>query len=118
MNPPPGTPAEFAGPDDTDPEEVDSGLSQERTELAWHRTGIGFAALGGAVIKTAPVVGLLILASSVPIFVLARTARRGPPADGPELRRSLLVITVVVTALSLVALVLAFFAPDHPLSQS
>jgi uncharacterized membrane protein YidH (DUF202 family) len=120
MTRPPGPPADpdGVGPNDVDPEDTDPGLFRERTELAWHRTGIAFAALGGAVIKTAPVVGLLILASSVPIFVLARTSRRGPRADGPELRRSLLLISIAVTALSLVALVLAFFAADHPLSPS
>jgi uncharacterized membrane protein YidH (DUF202 family) len=113
----PGTSADPDGvdPDDADPEDTDPGLFRERTELAWHRTGIAFAALGGAVLKAAPVVGLLILASSVPIFVLARTARRGQPADGPGQCRSLLVITIAVTGLSLVALALAFFADDHPL---
>jgi uncharacterized membrane protein YidH (DUF202 family) len=105
-------------PDDTDPEDTDPGLFQERTELAWQRTGIAFAALGGAVIKAAPVVGLLILASSVPIFVLGHTSRRGWRADAPGQRRSLLVITIAVTALSLVALALAFLADDHPLPPS
>jgi uncharacterized membrane protein YidH (DUF202 family) len=101
-------------PEDRDPEDADPGLFRERTELAWHRTGIAFAALGGAVLKTAPVVGLLILASSAPIFILAHTSRPGRRADGPARRRSLLLITVAVTAVSLVAMVLAFFAEDHP----
>ena len=98
------------GPEKADPDEADPGLFRERTELAWHRTGIAFAALGGAVIKTAPVVGLLILASSAPIFVLAHASRRGPRADGPGRRRSLLLITIAVTAVALVALALSLFA--------
>jgi uncharacterized membrane protein YidH (DUF202 family) len=119
----PGTPAEPAGPtgpdpEDTDPEDTDPGLFRERTELAWQRTGIAFAALGGAVLKTAPVVGSLILAGSVSIFVLARTSRLRHGGGEAGQRRSLLVITVAVTALSLVALVLAFFPGDHPLPPS
>jgi len=103
-------------PDDADPDDADPGLFRERTELAWHRTGIAFAALGGAVLKTAPVVGLLILASSAPIFVLAHPSRSGlRRADGPRQRRSLMLITIAVTVVSLVALVLALFAGDHPL---
>jgi uncharacterized membrane protein YidH (DUF202 family) len=101
-------------PEDTDPEDADPGLFRERTELAWHRTGIAFAALGGAVLKTAPVVGLLILAGSAPIFVLAHVSRPGRRADGPGRRRPLLLIAIAVTAVALVAMVLAFFAGDHP----
>lgn len=101
--------------DDVDPDEADPSLFRERTELAWHRTAIAFAALGGAVLKTAPVVGLLILVSSAPIFVLARTSRSDRRSDGPGQRRSLLLVTMAVTAVSLVALVLAFFTGDDPL---
>ncbi|HEU5157527.1 MAG TPA: hypothetical protein VFU43_11065 [Streptosporangiaceae bacterium] len=87
---------------DADPEDIDLALFRERTELAWHRTGIAFAALGGAMIKTTPSIGLIILAISVLIFVLGHTSR------------SLLLITIAVTAVSLVALVLAFFNGDPP----
>jgi uncharacterized membrane protein YidH (DUF202 family) len=101
--------------DPEDPEDADPSLFRERTELAWHRTGIAFAALGGAVLKTAPTIGLLILGISVSIFVIARTARPGRSADAAARRRSLLLITVAVTAMSLVALALSVVAGDHHL---
>jgi uncharacterized membrane protein YidH (DUF202 family) len=96
-------------PEETDPEETDPSLVRERTELAWHRTGIAFAALGGTVLKTAPAIGFVILAISVPLFLLGRTSRR---ATGPQQRRSLLLITIAVTAVSLAALAIAF-ADSH-----
>lgn len=104
-------------PEDADPEDANPSLFRERTELAWHRTGIAFAAIGGMLLKTAPVVGLLVLAGSVPIFVIGRTARRGDRAGDPRprRRRSLLLISVAVTIVSLTALALALFDGGHPL---
>jgi uncharacterized membrane protein YidH (DUF202 family) len=95
-------------PDDADPEDMEPSLFRERTALAWHRTAIAFAALGGAVLKTAPAVGFLILAISALIFVLGRASR-------PGRSWSLLLITVAVTAVSLAALAVALFAGGHPL---
>ncbi len=40
----------------------ESGLATERTELAWRRTAVAFAALGGALVKADPAVGLPALA--------------------------------------------------------
>ena len=101
-------------PAGTDPEEGGPSLFRERTELAWHRTGIAFAAIGGMLLKTAPVVGLLVIAGSVPIFVIGRTARPGD-AEEPRPRRSLLLVSVSVTIVSLAALALALFDGGHPL---
>ncbi len=116
VTPPPGDRPDPADtdPEDIDPEDADPSLVRERTELAWNRTGIAFAALGGVVLKTAPLAGLLILAISAPIFLLGRASRPGHRAGGPGQRRSLLLITVAVTAVSLVALAVAFFGGGHP----
>src|SRR6266545_1445137 len=77
VTPPPGDRPDPADtdPEDIDPEDADPSLVRERTELAWNRTGIAFAALGGVVLKTAPLAGLLILAISAPIFLLGRASR-------------------------------------------
>lgn len=86
-----------------DPDDVDSGLARERTELAWNRTAISFAALGGVVVRDSPAAGLPILAMSALIFLVARTVR----AAGHPRRRSLLLVTVAVTGVSLAALAMA-----------
>jgi uncharacterized membrane protein YidH (DUF202 family) len=86
-----------------DADDADPGLARERTELAWNRTAIAFAALGGVVIRDAPAAGLLILAMSALVFLAARTVRPG----GYPRRRSLLLVTMAVTAVSLAALALA-----------
>jgi uncharacterized membrane protein YidH (DUF202 family) len=45
-------------------EERDPGLARERTALAWTRTAISVAALGGAMLKTNPPAGIVVLAMS------------------------------------------------------
>ena len=90
-----------------DMEDIDPGLARERTELAWTRTAISFAALGGAMLKITPVAGVLVLAVSAVIWGIGRLARspvRPRPRDEPRL---LLLITLAVTAVSLAALALA-----------
>jgi uncharacterized membrane protein YidH (DUF202 family) len=90
------------------PDQFDPGLARERTQLAWNRTGVSFIALGGAIVKDRPAVGLVILAMSTLIFVLARGPRPGEPGR----RRPLLLITATVTAVSVAALTLALLAPS------
>src|SRR5689334_25285017 len=69
--PPAGTtPAGQEPPDDI--EYADPGLAIERTELAWTRTAIGFAALGAALLKYRPVAGLLVLVLSAVVWRLGR----------------------------------------------
>jgi uncharacterized membrane protein YidH (DUF202 family) len=100
----------MASPEDM--EDVDPGLARERTELAWNRTAISFAALGGAVLKTTPAAGILILAMSGLIFVLGHRSRPGRRAAGRDPRRSLLLITIAVTAVSLTALATTLLSHD------
>jgi uncharacterized membrane protein YidH (DUF202 family) len=101
--PPAGDPA--ASPAE-DMEDMDRGTARERTELAWVRTALAFAALGGAVLKVKPVLGIPVLAMSAVVWAVGRFARhtagKGRGARGP-----LLLITTAVILVSLVALVVA-----------
>ena len=113
-----------------DMEELDPGLARERTELAWRRTAISYAALGAALLKASPPAGALVLAASALIWGTGRLAggpqragERAPRrAGGRAARRAggraaletnqrrLLLITVAVTAVALGALALALLA--------
>jgi uncharacterized protein DUF202 len=100
-----------------DMEDMDPGLARERTELAWTRTAISFAALGGTILKVNPAAGVVVLVVSGLIWEIGRLARRpagpaGAPTGWQRLgqRRMLLLITIAVTAVSLVALVVALLA--------
>jgi len=87
-----------------DIEDVDPGLARERTELAWTRTAISFAAVGGALLRSHPAAGVPILALSLLIWELGR--RPGKPGTGHARARHLQLITVVVLGVSLTALVI------------
>ena len=77
----------------------DPGLARARTSLAWTRTALSFAALGGAVLKKDVLAGLVILAAAPVIWRLGRLAhhRRG--------RLQLVTGTIVAVALIALALV-------------
>ena len=113
MSPPTGeTPAgkEPAGKEPADDiEYADPGLARERTELAWTRTAIGFAALGAAVLRYRPVAGLLVLVLSAVVWRLGRLP--GTAGAGAGRDRRLLLITVTTVGVSVVALVLSFLGP-------
>jgi uncharacterized membrane protein YidH (DUF202 family) len=107
VSPPTGkTPAGQEPADDI--EYADPGLARERTELAWTRTAIAFAALGAALLKFRPVVGLLVLVLSAVVWRLGRLSGTASTAD---LRARLLLITVTTVTVSVVALVLSFLGP-------
>jgi uncharacterized membrane protein YidH (DUF202 family) len=91
-----------------DPEESDPGLARERTNLAWTRTAISFAAAGTAILKNHVVAGAIVLA----LGLVAWSLRRVFPGmgDTAHLQRRLLLVTIVVTAVAVVVLVLAIFA--------
>jgi uncharacterized membrane protein YidH (DUF202 family) len=104
------------GPDDNDPEERDPGLAQERTSLAWTRTAISFAALGGAVLKVNVITGLIILAVAPLVWELGRMSRIGSPQTGlPAVGAARIgVITASIVAVSLLCLLVALLAPAAP----
>ena len=74
--------------------------------LAWTRTALAFGALGGAILKTTPGVGLEVLAMSPLIWVLGRLTE-GRPITGSRPRR-LQLITATIVAVAAAALVVAF----------
>jgi uncharacterized membrane protein YidH (DUF202 family) len=83
-----------------------------RTRLAWTRTAVAFAAIGGAMIKVSPVAGLVVLILSLPIWAVAR-GRRGQDPAQPSLR-GLRVVTATVVVVAAAALVVAILgrSPD------
>jgi uncharacterized membrane protein YidH (DUF202 family) len=85
--------------DQDDHEDADPGLARARTSLAWTRTALSFAAVGGVVLKKDLVAGLIILAVVPVIWQLGRLAQDHPGR--------LKLVTATIVAISVVALVVA-----------
>lgn len=83
-----------------DPEDRDPGLARERTTLAWTRTAISFAAVGGVVLKSHVIPGLILLATAPVVWELGRLAYHRPGR--------LKLVTATIVAVALVALVVSF----------
>ena len=130
MTPPPPLPAGGAqrgqdGQDQDsagdDPDYRVPGLARERTSLAWTRTAISFAALGGVVLKANVITGLIILALAPVIWQLSRVTRGSlqkasastpvVPAVGAT---RLFIITVTIAAVALLCLIVAIFGKSVP----
>jgi uncharacterized membrane protein YidH (DUF202 family) len=99
-----------------DPEERDPGLARARTSLAWTRTAISFAALGGVMLKTNVITGLIILAVAPVIWQLGRASRGR--ASGTDLlavaASRLFLIMLSIVAVSLLCLLVAIFGKSTP----
>ena len=93
----PGTPGQPGAPGPSG--QRDAGLARERTSLAWTRTAISFAAVGGVVLKREVVPGLILLVLVPVIYMLGRLAYSRPG--------KLKLVTVTIVAVALVALVVA-----------
>jgi uncharacterized membrane protein YidH (DUF202 family) len=92
-------------------DEGDPGLARERTDLAWTRSAIAFLALGAAMLKFRPAVGIPVLAIAGVTWLLGRGAR----IIGRRIAsRRVLLVTVAVTALAAVSLVLTVVGPSSP----
>ena len=85
-------------------EDVDPGLAGARTELAWTRTAISFAAVGAALLRRHPLAGIPVLALSLLIWQLGRLP--GSRGTGRAHTRRLQLITAGVTGIALAALVI------------
>lgn len=86
------------------------GLAQERTDLAWTRNSIAFLALGIAILKARPAVGIPVLAIGVVVWLVGRLLRAG--GRRPMASRRVLLVTLAVTSLAVVALVLTLAGPS------
>jgi uncharacterized membrane protein YidH (DUF202 family) len=87
----------MTGPDESD---IDPGLARERTVLAWTRTAISFAAVGGVVLKKELVPGLTLLCLTPAVWWVGRLAYQRPV--------KFKVVTATIVAVTVVALVLSF----------
>jgi uncharacterized membrane protein YidH (DUF202 family) len=113
--------ADAQGPPGDDPEErdsglADSGLAHERTSLAWTRTAIAFAALGGTVLKANVTSGLIILAIAPVVWQLGRFSRGRPDPAGLSAASAtrLFIIAVAIVVVALLCLAIAIFGPSVP----
>lgn len=88
---------------------TDPKLAGKRTELAWIRNSIAFFALGVAIVRFRPAVGVPVLAIGSVIWLVGRLSRAGRPAWIASRRE--LVVTATVTMLAIVALVLTLASP-------
>jgi uncharacterized membrane protein YidH (DUF202 family) len=86
-------------PDHEDQEDRDPGLARERTSLAWTRTALSFAAVGGVVLKKDVFAGLVILAAVPAVWSVGRMAYHHPGR--------LRLVTATIVAVALVALAVA-----------
>jgi Domain of unknown function (DUF202) len=103
---PPPRPAKAASPRRA--QDMPPGLARERTQLAWTRTVVAFAAVGGALLKNHLVAGLIVLGMGAVIWGLCRVIPQADPPRPQPVR--LLIVTAGVTAMSLVALAVAIFS--------
>ena len=84
---------------EADRQERDPGLARERTALAWRRTALSFAAVGGVLLKKDVAAGLVVLAT-VPMVWQAGRLAYGRPGRFK-------LITATIVAVALVALAVA-----------
>jgi uncharacterized membrane protein YidH (DUF202 family) len=82
-----------------DYDDRDPGLARERTSLAWTRTAISFAAVGGVVLKKDVAAGLVIIALAPAIWQVGRLDYHLPGR--------LRIVTATIVAVALVALVVS-----------
>ena len=99
-------PAAAPGGDLDDLEQRDAGLARERTSLAWTRTAISFAALGGAVLKVSFVPGLVIALLAPVAWGIGRLQRPGAQ------RLWLIMASIVLVALVSLGVALASHGPS------
>ena len=84
-----------------DHQDADPGLARVRTSLAWTRTALSFAAVGGVTLKENVVAGLLILSAALVIW---RIGRRHYHLPGLVKLVTATIVAVAVVALVIVAI--------------
>jgi uncharacterized membrane protein YidH (DUF202 family) len=91
----------------SDPDE-DRGLARERTSLAWTRTALSFGAVGGVIVKSHLVTGLIVMGCAPVIWQLGRQTMREAP--GPTVGRRMRTIMIAIVAVAVVAAVASFLS--------
>ncbi|HTZ91154.1 MAG TPA: DUF202 domain-containing protein [Streptosporangiaceae bacterium] len=89
----------------TEPDDPGIADPADRTRLAWSRTAIAFTAIGAAMLKLNPVVGVVVIALTMPIWA----AGHATSVISSARRLRLVTLTVVVVAAA--ALAAAFLSP-------
>lgn len=92
--------------------EPDPGLARARTGLAWLRTAIAFAAIGGVILKRDVPAGLVVLVLGGVVWAIGQLAigRLAGSAGGVLTRpRRLLFIALAVAAVAVLALGVSLF---------
>ena len=103
---PASTPRDPARIRHADPDaEPDPGLARARTGLAWLRTAIAFAAIGGVILKRDVPAGLVVLVLAGVVWVTGRLA--GSAGRILTRPRRLLLIALAVAAVAVLALVVS-----------
>ena len=92
---------------DTEP---DPGLARARTELAWLRTAIAFAAIGGVILKRDVPAGVIVLLLAGVVWATGRLA--GAVGGILTRPRRLLLIALAVAAVAVLALAVSLFGPE------
>jgi uncharacterized membrane protein YidH (DUF202 family) len=107
-----------------DPDPVDHGLANERTDLAWNRSGLAFAVCVAVLVRriwplhgTDRFIALACISIGAVAWGLSLSVGRALWSRTPPERRHLssrraVVITAGTIALSLAAFVLALFPPN------
>ena len=102
-------------PDDI--EDRDPGLARERTDLAWTRTAVSFAALGAAMLRTSTATGAIVMVIGAAVWGLGQLSARETQSTTigrrPDRRHTVQLITAVTTLVAAVALGLVFLAPGY-----
>jgi uncharacterized membrane protein YidH (DUF202 family) len=102
--PEPGQPE----PGQRDPGQRDPGLARARTRLAWRRTAIGFAAVGGIILKSNAIAGAVVLAMSPLIWLLGQLA--GPHLDAARAAQRLRLMSITIVVVAVLALAVSLTA--------
>jgi uncharacterized membrane protein YidH (DUF202 family) len=89
-------------------EDLELVLARERTNMAWTRTAIAFAATGAAILKNHLIAGLVVLALGVVTWAMRLAFP--PTIDDQSRPRRLLLVTITVSTVGIVALIVVFTA--------
>ncbi len=76
--------------------------------MAWARTALAFGAVGGIILKTSVIPGLVVLAMTPVVYVLGALAR--PDAHAGHSAGRLRLISATIVMVAVVALAVAVFA--------